>query len=976
MEEQNPPFEPFDSTDDPESLFAAHLASQPQLDGASADSRTIIVIGRHRYYNLFSAQLVSCSLSSTGELKAPFTVLSPLELVWRTEQPEELKFYSAVARFQSFYEKSATDTASLKALERNPLRYPYYLHDSEISEKITAKSLKPVQVTQPSIDFKVRIGLNSDMFSVTSDLFINGTYFPFSRISVRYNHFLVTDDTWYLCSNPHLPSVVAYFKKHDGELQLPHDAFLQFQREVLAKMESYVPIEHTYLKPATKAQLRSKGFNQQPENLLYLIESENYVLLQPFMRYGEIEIPLLSNKLIYDQDNMGRPFFVARNTEAEAAFTKLLIQQHPHFWEQLDNMLDYFYLHKERFLDETWFLNAFDNLAANGVTILGFNDLQDNKLNQHKATVSINVESGLNWFNVTAQVKFGSKKASLKQLKKAVVNKSKYVLLDDGTMGIIPEEWLQRLQLYFETGAVVSEEELQIPKTNFAALTELFEDYMLDEQVHKEPWWYQEQLNNVEKLAPAPIPAGLQTTLRPYQWQGLSWLNFLDDLQFGGCLADDMGLGKTVQIIALMLLLREKRERQTNLLVVPTSLIPNWQAELNKFAPSLRQLTHHGPNRAKDTAAFQEYDVVITTYNTLLSDIVFLKKYLFGYTFLDESQNIKNPNSQRYKAACLLQSRNRVVLTGTPFENNTFDIYAQLSFVNPGLLGTRTYFRNTYSMPIDKFKDRRSAQALQEKICPFVLRRTKAEVAKELPDKTEMVLYCEMGEEQRKVYDTAEQEFRDYITASGEEELTKHPMHVLRGITKLRQICNSPLLTGDAKLFSDTSAKIQVLMQQIQNVARHHKVLVFSQFVGMLDLIKNELVKENIKYSYLTGSTRNRGEVVDQFQTDEEIRVFLVSLKAGGTGLNLTAADYVFIVDPWWNPAVENQAIDRSYRIGQAKKVIAVRLICPNTVEEKIQILQQNKSKLATDLVTADNSFFQSLTKDDWLNLSSNSSNS
>lgn len=972
MEEQYPPFEPFDNTDDPESLFTAYLASQPQLPEASADTRTIIVIGRHRYYNLFSAQLVSCSLSNTGELKAPFTVLNPLDLVWRTEKPEELKFYSAIARFQSFYEKSAADTASLKAFVHNPLRYTFYLHDSEVSEKITAKSLTPVQVTQPSIDFKVRIGLSSDVFSVTSDQFVNGTYYPLNRINVRFGHFLVADHAWYLCSNPHLPSVVVYFKKHGDELQLPHDTFLQFQRQVLDKMESHVPVERTYLKPATKVQLRSKGFNQPPEKVLYLIESENYVLLHPFVRYGEIEIPLLSNKLIYDQDNMGRPFYVARNTELETAYTKLLIQQHPHFWEQLDNMLDYFYLHKERFLDEAWFLDVFDNLAAHGVTILGFNDLQGNKLNQHKATVTIQVDSGLNWFNVTVNVKFGRKKASIKQLKKAVVNKSRYVLLDDGTMGIIPEEWLQKLKVYFDTG-IVEEEQLQIPKTNFAVLTELFEDYMLDEQVHKELWWYQAQLSNVENIATAPVPAELQTTLRPYQLQGLSWLNFLDDLQFGGCLADDMGLGKTVQVIAFMLLLREKRERQTHLLVVPTSLIPNWQAELERFAPSLQVLVHHSPNRAKSTDAFQKYDVVITTYNTLLSDIVFLKKYTFGYTFLDESQNIKNPNSQRYKAACLLQSRNRVVLTGTPFENNTFDIYAQLSFVNPGLLGTRTYFRNTYSMPIDKFKDRRSAKALQERIGPFVLRRTKAEVARELPDKTEMVLYCEMGEEQRKVYDTAEQEFRDYINASGEEELTKHPMHVLRGITKLRQICNSPLLTGDAKLFSDTSAKIQVLMQQIQNVARHHKVLVFSQFVGMLDLIKKELVKENIRFSYLTGSTRNRGEVVSQFQTDEEIRVFLVSLKAGGTGLNLTAADYVFLVDPWWNPAVENQAIDRSYRIGQEKKVIAVRLICPNTVEEKIQTLQQSKSKLATDLVTGDNSFFSSLTKDDWLNLSSNS---
>ncbi|WP_018479529.1 DEAD/DEAH box helicase [Pontibacter roseus] len=973
MEEQYSPFEPFDSADDSEANFAAYLASQPQISKSASDTRTIVVIGRHRYYNLFSAQLVSCSLSSTGELKAPFTVLNPLEQVWRTDKPDELKFYSAIARFHSFYEKSATDAASFKALVRNPLHYTFYLHDSEVSDKVTPRSIIPVQVTQPQIDFKVRIGLASNVFSITNDLFINGTYYPLSRISVRYEHFLVADDAWYLCPNPHLPAVIAYFTKHDQELQLPHDAFLQFQQQVLAKIDTHVPVEHTYLKPATKAQLRSKGFNQPPEKVLYLIESQNYVLLQPFMRYGEIEIPLLSNKLIYDQDNMGRPFFVARNTEAEAAFTKLLMQQHPHFREQLDNILEYFYLHKDRFLDEAWFLDAFDNLAAHGVTILGFNDLQGNKLSQHKAAVAIQVDSGLNWFNVTVQVKFGRKKASLKQLKKAVVNKSKYVLLDDGTMGIIPEEWLQKLKVYFDTG-IVEEELLQIPKTNFAVLTELFEDYMLDEQVHKELWWYQAQLGNVENIAPIPAPAQLQTTLRPYQLQGLSWLNFLDDLQFGGCLADDMGLGKTVQIIAFMLLLREKRERQTHLLVVPTSLIPNWQAELQRFAPSLQVHVHHGSNKAKATDAFQEYDVVITTYNTLLSDIVFLKKHSFGYTFLDESQNIKNPNSQRYKAACLLQSYNRIVLTGTPFENNTFDIYAQLSFVNPGLLGTRTYFRNTYAMPIDKFKDRRSAQALQEKIGPFVLRRTKAEVVKELPDKTEMVLYCEMGEEQRKVYDTAEQEFRDCINATGEEELTKHPMHVLRGITKLRQICNSPLLSGDTKLFSDTSAKIQVLLQQIQNIARHHKVLVFSQFVGMLNLIKEELVKENVKYSYLTGSTRNRGEVVDQFQKDEEIRVFLVSLKAGGTGLNLTAADYVFIVDPWWNPAVENQAIDRSYRIGQEKKVIAVRLICPNTVEEKIQILQQSKSKLATDLVTADNSFFQSLTKDDWLNLSSSSS--
>ncbi|MCC9166759.1 DEAD/DEAH box helicase [Pontibacter harenae] len=976
MKQHQENFEPFENAvaTDPmgEAYFAAYIASRNEPAAGSADSKTIIVIGKHRYYNLFSAQLVSCSLSNSGELKAPFTILNPVDLAWNEERPEVLKFYNAVTKFQNFHEKSAADIAALKALVCNPLQYEFYLHDSSISEKITPRSISPVKVQQSDVDLKVRVSLQEGFFSVTSDLFIDGSYCALSRVTLKFDHFLVLDEKWYLCGKPALPPIIAYFKKQESELKLPHDSFLHFQQQVLAQMEVHVPVERSYLKPATKAQLKRNGFHQPPEKIIYLSDLEHYVMLHPFMRYGEVEIPVLSRKLIYDQDSMGRPFFVPRNAAAEEAFTALLVQQHPHFWEQLENPLEYFYLHKKRFLDEGWFLNAFENLFANGVTIYGFNDLQGNKLNPHKGVISIQVASGLNWFNATVKVRFGRKRASLKQLKKAVVNKNKYVQLDDGTLGVIPEEWLARLHGYFEAGEVV-DENLRVPKTNYAVIKELFETHMLDEEVQKELSWYQSQLQNISKLEPLPVPAGLQATLRPYQLQGLSWLNFLDDLQFGGCLADDMGLGKTVQMIAFILLLREKRGPQTHLLVVPTSLIHNWQQEVQKFAPSLRLHIHHGPDRAKYTAAFDTSDVVITTYNTLVSDITSLKKYAFGYVFLDESQNIKNPNSQRYKAARLLQSRNRVVLTGTPYENNTFDIYAQLSFACPGMLGTRSYFRNTYAMPIDKFKDRRSAQALQQKIGPFILRRTKAEVAKELPDKTEMVLYCEMGEEQRKVYDTCEKEFRDYITASGEEELIKHPMHVLRGITKLRQICNSPLLSGDTKLISDASAKIERLMQQIRNVSNHHKVLVFSQFVGMLELIKRELLKDKIKFAYLTGSTRNRGEVVNQFQTDDETRVFLVSLKAGGTGLNLTAADYVFIVDPWWNPAVENQAIDRSYRIGQEKKVIAVRLICPNTVEEKIQMLQQNKSKLATDLVSADNNFFRSLTKNDLLNLSSNS---
>jgi SNF2 family DNA or RNA helicase len=347
----------------------------------------------------------------------------------------------------------------------------------------------------------------------------------------------------------------------------------------------------------------------------------------------------------------------------------------------------------------------------------------------------------------------------------------------------------------------------------------------------------------------------------------------------------------------------------------------------------------------------------------LLSDIRHLKEYRFNYIFLDESQAIKNPGSERYKAARLLQARNRVVLTGTPVENNTFDIFGQLSFACPGLLGNKQHFRDIYSIPIDKFENSKRAAELRQKIRPFILRRTKKQVAKELPEKTEMVIYCEMGDDQRKLYNAREKELRDYISAKDEEEIAKNSMHVLTGLTKLRLICNSPALLKEEEHYGDSSAKIEALMEQIENKSPLHKILVFSQFVSMLNLVRNELEQKNIPFEYLTGQTKDRAERVNAFQDNPNIRVFLISLKAGGTGLNLTEADYVYLVDPWWNPAVENQAIDRCYRIGQNKHVIAVRLICPDTVEEKIMNLQKSKSKLADDLITTETSVFKSLSK-------------
>ncbi|RZJ78285.1 MAG: DEAD/DEAH box helicase, partial [Flavobacterium sp.] len=450
---------------------------------------------------------------------------------------------------------------------------------------------------------------------------------------------------------------------------------------------------------------------------------------------------------------------------------------------------------------------------------------------------------------------------------------------------------------------------------------------------------------------------------------GLNWLNFLDDFNFGACLADDMGLGKTIQVIAFILSQQEKIGKNCNLIVVPASLVFNWQQELTKFAPTLKVKTLYGADRAKVVSEFEQYDVVLSSYGTLLADIRFLKDYRFNYIFLDESQNIKNPDSQRYKAVCLLQSRNKVVLTGTPIENNTFDLYGQFSFACPGLLGTRDQFKRLYSVPIDQFKDSKRAEELQQRINPFMLRRTKEQVANELPDKTEMVIYCEMGQRQREIYTSAKDEIRNYLMGVADDELTKSSMHVLQGITKLRQICNSPAILSKEAYFQDASAKMDALIEQIESKSPQHKILVFSQFVSMLDLVKTELEQRGMNFSYLTGQSKDRKNIVESFQQNDEIRVFLISLKAGGVGLNLTQADYVYLIDPWWNPAVENQAIDRTYRIGQHKNVMAVRLICPDTIEEKMMLMQASKKDLAKDLIRTEESVFKSLTRSDLLNL-------
>jgi SNF2 family DNA or RNA helicase len=942
---------------------------EPPIFTEARDGLRIVVLKNFRFHKSLCIELYEAATTQAGKIKNPLTLVSASDAALFTNIPEALLFYTSISRFQ--YNPSSTKTTAdiraLKTLIKNPLGLRFFYHDPSFSENVTAGSL--VETKTGAILSKVLLLVNKQdqFYKITAQLTIGDQVLPPNQVQLKYGYFVLHQGLLHLAANPAIIKLLQYFAtRHMMEV---HELqFKAFNEQVLAKLEHYVEVVHSYIEAATQEQIAEAGWQGAMERIIYLSDLNQYVVINPVMRYGSIEVPVRSKKAVYLPDARGRLMAMRRDEGAENAFLGYLLQQHPLFFEQLDDGLTYFYLHRDRFLNEAWFLEAFEHWREAGISIFGFNQLKGNKLNAHRANISVQVQSGLNWFNTKLAVRYGKQNASLKQLQQAVRNKNRYVQLDDGTMGILPEAWIERLAQFFFAAEVIGED-LVTPHSHFDTVSHLYEEAELDNEVKEAIKKFQQKLSHPEAIELIDTPKGLRAHLRNYQLQGLSWLCFLDKHWIGGVLADDMGLGKTLQVIAFILSLKEKGLSETHLIVMPTSLLFNWQAELKRFAPSLRMLTLHGAERRKDSQTFEQYDIVLTSYGTLISDITYLRRFCFGYVFLDESQQIKNISSQRYHAARLLQSRNKLAITGTPIENNTLDLYAQLSFACPGLLGNKQYFKDVYSSPIDKFEDSRRAAELQRKVAPFILRRTKEEVAQELPDKTEQVLYCPMGESQRAVYEAYEGELRDYLEGKIKDEILRDSIHVLRGLTQLRQICNDPRLLKAEHLQGGGSSKMEALMEQIDSKSVQHKILVFSQFVSMLNLVGEELDKSGIRYVSLTGATKDREEVVRSFQDDPQVRVFLLSLKAGGAGLNLTAASYVFLVDPWWNPAVEAQAIDRAYRIGQHKNVQAIRLICPGTVEEKMMLLQQSKKDRFAELVKTGKTPFSSMTTDEWRSL-------
>jgi hypothetical protein len=703
---------------------------------------------------------------------------------------------------------------------------------------------------------------------------------------------------------------------------------------------------------------------------IYLREDEANLLIVPTYVYegadgSEIEF-IKDHRNTKAQFDDGTITLLERDLEKEDELWSWVGTLYPDFKFQTGH--PFFFIHFDEVMKDGWLFSFVEAVKEKDITLLGFSDLKKMRINPNRGTVQIRASSGIDWFDMQIEITFGDQRVSLSDAKKALLKKQNYVELKDGSMGMLPEEWISKLEPLLKFGRVEGDE-VHLSKFHFSLIEQL-SDQIDNEEVLQELWDKKQKLLNFKEIADVPLPANINVTMRHYQWEGYKWLHFLDEFGWGGCLADDMGLGKTVQMLTFLQEIKNRKSGRTNLVVVPTTLIFNWQAEAAKFTPDLRLYVHRGMDRKKDISFFVEYDIILTTYGTMRSDVELLRKFEFHYIILDESQAIKNPDSLTAKASRLLIATNRLTMTGTPVENNTFDLYSQFEFLNPGLLGYADFFRAEYALPIDKFQDKEKAEELRRLVYPFMLKRTKEEVATDLPDKTETILYCEMGKKQRKVYETIREKYRQQIAEKlATDGLNKSNFLIFEALLKLRQICDSPVLLSDDVDYGNESAKLEEIVREIEENASNHKILIFSQFLGMLDLIRQHLEKVGIPYEYLDGQTVDRAGRVNRFQSDQSCRVFLMSLKAGGVGLNLTEADYVYLMDPWWNPAVERQAIDRTHRIGQTRKVFAYKMICKDTIEEKILLLQERKQELAEDLVGGEAGFIKKLSQEDIMGL-------
>lgn len=605
--------------------------------------------------------------------------------------------------------------------------------------------------------------------------------------------------------------------------------------------------------------------------------------------------------------------------------------------------------------------------ALSGLTAAGFRiEARDKKTIRGGKATSFSISSGMDWFDLEGSIDFDGQAVPLPRAVRAYLRGERTIRLGDGSVGLLPEEWLSKNLALLELGKTVKgkRDKLRYPSSQALLLDSLLQENQV-QSIDQRFLELKDALRNFEGIEKYPVPKDFVGKLRRYQEASLGWFRFLERFGFGGVLADDMGLGKTVQLLAWLAGHPGRRPGSPSLVIAPTTLIFNWLNEAARFTPKLRVTSYSGGDRHTLLEDVSKFDIILTTYGLLRRDITRLKDIEFNYVILDESQAIKNPDSQTAKAARLLNAAHRLCLTGTPLENHVGELWSQMEFLNPGLLGSKAVFERRFAKPISQ-NQKDAASILKDIVKPFILRRTKQMVAKDLPEKMEQIIRCPMTEEQAMIYRRIRDHYRSSLfNGSGKKSTGKAKFKILEGLLRLRQAANHPALVGQQDIASGKLIELVTLIDEA--VSGGHKALVFSQFTKMLRLIRDVLEKRSITYEYLDGRTpmAKREAKVRNFQERDDISLFLISLKAGGVGLNLTAADYVFLVDPWWNPAVESQAVDRTHRIGQDKRVFTYRFITMDSVEEKVLALQEKKQELVSSILTGSKDMLRNLTASD-----------
>ncbi len=805
----------------------------------------------------------------------------------------------------------------------------------------------------PQLSYEVIQLANSGSLKVLPRYYVAGEWHTNETVQ-RFGFLLLIKNTYYILSQQDFLSVEWLADRKQEQYAFSPNELMQ---KIILPLEEKYEVNRNHL-------FQTNVIEGVPQSAVLLSEiSGSFLMMTPRWSYDGIMVEGKFQET-YQTNINGNHFEIKRNQEAETVFLKYLKAQHPSFSRQING---YFYLSFDEAKKKQWFLKTFHQWLSDNVEIHGMDLLHHFRYSPHEIHTQLEIlEQNGPILQLYMKVSFGKEEASLYELKKLLLSGQLYVLLKDDSMGVLTDDWIQTYGVLIKHGQI-NKNVITIPQWIILTLQNSHTPEKLQPVISND-WWskwirWQEGKENL-----IPVPAAVKAEMRPYQLKGYEWMCLLSEIGAGALLADDMGLGKTLQTIAFMVHRYEQDNTAKFIIACPASLIYNWYQEILKFTAVLKPFIYQSTNRNLQKFFDSGAQVLICSYGTLRSDIEQLSVTFWETAVLDESHSVKNQNTQISRSVQFISAKSKVALSGTPVMNNTEDLYPQLNFLLPGYLGSNEFFRKEYALPIDRNRDEKKIQALQRMTNPFILRRTKQQVATDLPEKTESVYWCEMSPEQKECYEEIKSSIKNSIFLGIRQDgVNKNKLSILQGIQKLRQVCASPVLVKDTENPTTSSVKLDMLMDEILQLG-NHKALIFSQFKGMLYLIVQRCQREGIDFYHIDGDTpiADRMRMVNDFQEDgNPCQVFLISLMIGNAGLNLTAADYVFLVDPWWNTAVQQQAIDRTHRIGQNKNVFAYKMICKDSIEEKILMLQQRKQSLSDDLVNEEEGFVKQLTEED-----------